>query len=163
MVSNAQATTKGAIILLTNFVFISVIFFHCFGLPWLPTVGGHFWPFTQVLRKIWPGVTRKVGKTADDTDVTDGFLDWRLTQTHYNWMPDWARWVRQPPGALPVSYLRYPCNPWVNSILAQGSRLLFLAEFLESGFAAQRVPDRIESKKGWRNGRSAGTRGIGRV
>ncbi len=94
MVSNAQATTKGAIILLTNFVFISVIFFHCFGLPWLPTVGGHFWPFTQVLRKIWPGVTRKVGKTADDTDVTDGFLDWRLTQTHYNWMPDWPRWVR---------------------------------------------------------------------
>jgi hypothetical protein len=33
----------------------------------------HFWPFTQVLRKIWPGVTRKVGKTADDTDGTDGF------------------------------------------------------------------------------------------
>ena len=52
----------------------------------------------------------KFGKTADDTDVTDGFLDWRLTQTHYNWMPDWARWVRQPPGALPVSYLRYPCK-----------------------------------------------------
>ena len=51
----------------------------------------------------------------------------------------------------------------VNSILAQGSRLLFLAEFLESGFAAQRVPDRIESKEGWRNGRSAGTRGIGHV
>src|SRR6266550_2767508 len=109
-VTNAQAPSNGAIILLSNFVFISVIFFHCFGLPWLPTVGGHFWPFTQVLRKIWPGVTRKVGKTADDTDVTDGFLDWRLTQTHYNWMPDWARWVRQPPGALPVSYLRYPCK-----------------------------------------------------
>ncbi len=122
MVSDAQATTKGAIILLTNFVFISVIFFHCFGLPWLPTVGGHFWPFTQVLRKIWPGVTRKVGKTADDTDVTE-----------------------------------------VNSILAQGSRLLFLAEFLESGIAAQRIPDRIESKKGWRNGRPAGIRGIGRL
>ena len=105
----------------------------------------------------------KFGKTADDTDVTDGFLDWRLTQTHYNWMPDWARWVRQPSGALPVSYLRYPCNPWVNSILAQGSRLLFLAEFLESGIAAQRIPDRIESKKGWRNGRPAGIRGIGRL
>src|SRR6266705_4678164 len=89
MVSNAQATTKGAIILLTNFVFISVIFFHCFGLPLLPTVGGHFWPFTQVLRKIWPGVTRKVGKTADDTDVTAGFLDWRPPRrTPYNWMPD---------------------------------------------------------------------------
>jgi len=51
----------------------------------------------------------------------------------------------------------------VNFILAQGSRLLFLTEFLESGIGAQRVPDRIESKKGWRNGRSTGTRGIGRV
>ena len=45
---NAQATTKGAIMLLTNFVFITVISFSCFGLPWLPTVGGHFWPFTGV-------------------------------------------------------------------------------------------------------------------
>jgi len=49
--------------LLTNFVFISVIFFHCFGLPWLPTVGGHFWPFTDVLRKILRFVTRKVQKS----------------------------------------------------------------------------------------------------
>ena len=31
--------------------------------------------------------------------------------------------------------------------------LLFLAEFLESGIAAQRIPDRIEPKKGRRNGR----------
>jgi hypothetical protein len=41
----------------------------------------------------------------------------------------------------------------VNFILAQGSRLLFLAEFLESGIGAQQVPDRIEPKKGRRNGR----------
>jgi hypothetical protein len=34
-----------------------------------------------------------------------------------------------------------------------GSRLLFLAELLESGIAAQGVPDRIEPKKGRRNGR----------
>jgi hypothetical protein len=33
MLANAQATTKGAIMLLTNFVFISVISFSCFGLP----------------------------------------------------------------------------------------------------------------------------------
>ena len=33
--------------------------------------------------------------------------------------------------------------------------LLFLAEFLESGIGAQRVPDRIEPKKGRRNGRYA--------
>src|SRR6266436_4520640 len=31
----------------------------------------HFWPFTEVLRKIWLGVTRKVGQTADDKDDTD--------------------------------------------------------------------------------------------
>ena len=62
MVTNPQAITKGAIMFLTNFVFISVISFHCFGLPWLPTVGGHFWPFTGVLSKIRREVTRKVGK-----------------------------------------------------------------------------------------------------
>ena len=33
------------------------------------------------------------------------------------------------------------------------SRLLFLAEFLESGIAAQRVPERIKPEKGRRNGR----------
>jgi len=32
------------------------------------------------------------------------------------------------------------------------SRLLFLAEFLESGIGAQRVPQRVESKKGLCNG-----------
>ena len=77
-------------------------------------------------------------------------------------MPDWARRVRQPRTAYVfVSVLSV--QSVANFTLAQGSRLLFLAEFLESGIAAQRIPDRIESKKGWRNGRSAGTRGIGRV
>lgn len=32
MGSNAKATTKGANMLLTNLVFITVIYFHCFGL-----------------------------------------------------------------------------------------------------------------------------------
>jgi hypothetical protein len=36
-----------------------------------------------------------------------------------------------------------------------GSPLLFLAEFLESGIGAQRIPDRIEPKKGRRNGHRA--------
>jgi hypothetical protein len=36
---------------------------------------------------------------------------------------------------------------------AADSRLLFLAEFLESGIGAQGVPERIEPKKGWRNRR----------
>ncbi len=60
IVTNAQANTKGAIMLLTNFVFISVIFFHCFGRPWLPTVGGHFWPFTEVQNGNQRDVTRKM-------------------------------------------------------------------------------------------------------
>src|SRR6266496_1309904 len=34
-----------------------------------------------------------------------------------------------------------------------GSRLLFLAEFLKSGIGAQRVPERIEPKKGRRKGK----------
>ncbi len=34
----------------------------------------HFWPFIGVLRAIWPGVTRKIGKTVDETDVTGQFL-----------------------------------------------------------------------------------------
>ena len=40
----------------------------------------------------------------------------------------------------------------VNSISTQHSVLLFLAEFLEGGIAAQRIPDRIEPKKGRRDG-----------
>jgi hypothetical protein len=32
-------------------------------------------------------------------------------------------------------------------------RLFFLAEFLECGIGAQRVPERIEARKGGRNGR----------
>ena len=41
----------------------------------------------------------------------------------------------------------------VQSVVTRGSRLLFLAKFLESGIAAQRVPDGIEPKKDRRNGR----------
>src|SRR6266480_5173411 len=58
--TNAQAKSKELVKLLTNFIFISLISFYCFGLPWLPTVGGHFWPFTEVVRKIRREVTRKV-------------------------------------------------------------------------------------------------------
>ncbi|PYJ09565.1 MAG: hypothetical protein DME93_12695 [Verrucomicrobia bacterium] len=35
-------------------------FLFCFGLLWLPTVGGHFRPFTEVLRKIFECLTREV-------------------------------------------------------------------------------------------------------
>jgi hypothetical protein len=113
----------------------------------------HFWPFTEVLRKIWPGVTQKVGKTEGDTNVTDGFLDWRPTQTPTIGWPIGRAPVRQPP-ELPTRFLSVlSVQSVVNFILAQGSRLLFLAKLLESGFAAQRVPNRIESKEGRCNGR----------
>jgi hypothetical protein len=53
MRTNAQAASKGAIMLLTNFVFISVISFSL--LFWAfsgsSLLGGHFWPFTDVLRE----------------------------------------------------------------------------------------------------------------
>ena len=47
-------------------------------------------------------------------------------------------------------------NPEVNRNRA-GSRLLFLKDFLESGIAAQWVPERIEPKNGRRKRRSAAT------
>jgi len=50
--TNPPATINEAIMLLTNFIFITVVSFHCFGLPWLPIVGGHFRPLTGVMRKV---------------------------------------------------------------------------------------------------------------
>ena len=111
----------------------------------------HFWPFSEVLRKIRRGVTRKVGKLADDTDVTDGFLDWHLTQTPYTGCPI-GRAGSGNRGTAYVFVSVLSVQSVANFILAQGSRLLFLAEFLESGIAAQRIPDRVEPKKGRRNG-----------
>ena len=43
------------------------------------------------------------------------------------------------------------------------SRLLFLAEFLESGISAQGVPDRIEPKKSGRDGHLIKRADIGRL
>jgi hypothetical protein len=40
------------------------------------------------------------------------------------------------------------------SVVTRNSRLLFLAEFLESGVGAQSIPHRIEPKKGRRNRRA---------
>src|SRR5438270_13970329 len=60
MLTNAQATTKGAIMLLTNFIFISVISFRCLAFRALSSLRTHFGPFTEVLRKIRSGVTRKL-------------------------------------------------------------------------------------------------------
>src|SRR5207248_5713876 len=62
MLTNAQATTKGAIMLLTNFIFISVISFRCLAFRDLSSLRTHFGPFTEVLRKIRSGVTRKVAR-----------------------------------------------------------------------------------------------------
>jgi hypothetical protein len=41
----------------------------------------------------------------------------------------------------------------VQSMVTRNSRLLFLAEFLESGIGAQGIPERVEPEKGRRNGR----------
>jgi hypothetical protein len=46
--------------------------------------------------------------------------------------------------------------PALHASCATDSRLLVLAEFLESGIAAQWVPDRIKPKKGRRNGPHVG-------
>jgi hypothetical protein len=53
--TNAHAKSEQLAMLLINFVFMIVFFLislFCFGLPWLPTVGGHFQPFTEVLGRI---------------------------------------------------------------------------------------------------------------
>src|SRR5205814_3672568 len=109
-----------------------------------------FWPFTQVLRKIWPGVTRKVGKTED---VTDG-ISWLASAAADALQLDARLGALGPATAgRPTCFLSaLSLQSLVNPILAQDSRLLFLAEFLESGIGAQRVPDRVEPKKGRRNG-----------
>ena len=62
---------------------------------------------------------------------------------------------RPPDKRNPQSQKRNACGPRVLQCDGQlaTSRLLFLAEFLESGIRAQRVPHRIEPKKGGRNGR----------
>jgi len=36
-----------------------------------PSLRTHFWPFTDVLRKIWHGVTRKNAEDSRTADVTD--------------------------------------------------------------------------------------------
>jgi hypothetical protein len=68
---------------LTKLVFITVIyllsnFFCCFGLPWLPNVGGHFWPFTgvqngnqwEVMRKVVGGFCVLVAAVADRGSIS---------------------------------------------------------------------------------------------
>jgi hypothetical protein len=99
-----------------------------------PPLRSYFRPFTRVLSEIRPGVTRKVRKTADYTDITDGFPRWRLTQTPYNLMLDSTRRITQPRDALPL-YSCYPCNPLLNSF--DGHR-----RFLRSGGRrATDIPD----------------------
>src|SRR6266542_2637790 len=60
-VANAQAKSKEVIVVLINLVFIVDVSLFCFfGLPWLPTVGGHFRPFTEVQNGNRREVTRKM-------------------------------------------------------------------------------------------------------
>ena len=55
------------------------------------------------------------------------------------------------------------CIDVIRVIRGQILLLLFFAEFLESGISAQRIPERIEPEKSWRNGRPPSIRGIGRL
>src|SRR5437870_7944728 len=55
--------------------FIIMIFFSCLAV-FGSSLRNHFWPFTDVLREIWPAVTRKMWGhfavlTADHVDITD--------------------------------------------------------------------------------------------
>jgi hypothetical protein len=70
----------------------------------------------------------KVGRTTDDTDITDRSLDWRLTQTPYNLMRDWARRICKPP-ELPTPFL---------SALSARSVVIILTS------SSQSLPDQIE-------------------
>ena len=64
--TNAQATARELIIIFVNFVFIVVVSF-CLVFVVLAFFGfsllrSHFWPFTEVVRKIPREVTRKVAR-----------------------------------------------------------------------------------------------------
>src|SRR6266581_6475107 len=66
--TTAHAKRKQVVMFLTNFVFISVISFSCFGLLWLPTVRSHFRPFSDVQNGNQLEVMRKMQRTLRTTD-----------------------------------------------------------------------------------------------
>src|SRR5438094_1582650 len=97
MVSDAQATTKEAIMLLTNFILISIISFHCFGRPWLPTVGGHIRPFIVFIAPLQREKMRSVSKKMPSPGIRgrkrrkgDGGLA-RLGRGGFNGPIRWAK------------------------------------------------------------------------
>jgi hypothetical protein len=102
---------------------------------------------------MWREVTRKVWETADDTDITDF-----LTVVRRGGRPTTGCPIGRPGSGnrqTPYPFVSaLSVQSVVNFILAQSSRLLFLAEFLECGIGAQRVPHWIKRKKGGRHGYS---------
>src|SRR6266436_302077 len=62
--TNAQVKARELIMIFVNFVFIVVLSFRLSVVVpaffWLLIMRGHFWPFTEVLGRIWRFVTRKV-------------------------------------------------------------------------------------------------------
>src|SRR6185436_8470085 len=67
--STATENRKSAALLRICFKVLVFIFsLSLFWPPGLLVVRRHFWPFTAVLRKIWPGVTQKVWIFPDTTD-----------------------------------------------------------------------------------------------
>src|SRR5580765_1441479 len=111
-------------------LYMVLIFFSCFGLLWLPSVRSHFLPFIGVQNGNQPEVTTECVEAA---------------------VP--AAKIRVPPKCRRYAW---PCNVTsagrlgcdgfdLDEEIARGSRLLFLAEFLESGIGAQRIPVWTES------------------
>jgi hypothetical protein len=117
----------------------------------------HFWTFTEVLRRIWRFVTRKIWKTARITLISRIDFGWRLIETPYNW--------RSIPDSAVASWPTYPCdprNPWLDcfgasegdassprySVVSRRHTISALTradDFFEARIAAERVPHRIHT------------------
>jgi hypothetical protein len=58
----AHAKSKELIVVLINFIFITVISFFVLAFRDFSSLRTHFGPFTEVLRRIWWSVTEKMQK-----------------------------------------------------------------------------------------------------
>src|SRR5439155_14869491 len=138
--ATAKSSTAANIMFL---FFITQFSFYCFGLPWLPTVRGHFGPFRGVLRKIRRFVTRKIKKIRNRRcrGYHRSIPSWRPPRrTPYNCTRDSAPPIRLPSGqawSRPTSFDPcYPCDPWWNFTgeggvlyLKSSSKLVTLVRF----------------------------------
>jgi hypothetical protein len=140
-------------------------------------VRSHFWPFADVQNGNPYGVTRKCGHSFKPKErnagktlfgslrVKDSLCSLRLLAKAFgvvfcyekNVFGELPKPSRRGDCSLASSPRRAPRGRPYRFVLSVRSVVklfrLFLAEFLESGIGAQRVPDRIKPKKGRRNRR----------